>query len=58
MEASVADEVATEQLVTLRIEGVELDKEIKLIVPETLPPTAPAMAMFDAAQSWERGLAV
>jgi LysR family transcriptional regulator, low CO2-responsive transcriptional regulator len=56
MEASVADEVAAEQLVALRIEGVELDKEIMLIVPETLPPTAPAMAMFDAAQSWERGL--
>jgi DNA-binding transcriptional LysR family regulator len=58
MEASVADEVATEQLVALRIEGVELDKEIKLIVPATLPPTAPAMAMFDASQSWERGLPV
>ena len=58
MEASVADEVATEQLVALRIEGVELDKEIVLIVPETLPPTAPAMAMFDAAQCWERGLPV
>jgi DNA-binding transcriptional LysR family regulator len=55
MEASVADEVATGQLVALRIEEVELDKEIMLIVPETLPPTAPAMAMFDAAQSWERG---
>jgi DNA-binding transcriptional LysR family regulator len=58
MEASVADEVATEQLVALRIEGVELDKEIKLIVPATLPPTAPAMAMFDAARSWERGLPI
>lgn len=58
MEASVADEVATEQLVALRIEGVELNKEIKLIVPETLPPTAPAKAMFDASQSWERGLPV
>jgi DNA-binding transcriptional LysR family regulator len=56
MEASVADEVATGQLVALRIEGVELDKEIKLIVPETLPPTAPAMAMFDAVQNWTRGL--
>jgi DNA-binding transcriptional LysR family regulator len=58
MEASVADEVATEQLVALRIEGVELDKEIKLIVPATLPPSAPAMAMFDAAQNWERGLPI
>ena len=58
MEASVADEVATEQLVALRIEGVELNKEINLIVPETLPPTAPAKAMFDASQSWERGLPV
>jgi DNA-binding transcriptional LysR family regulator len=56
MEASVADEVATGRLVALRIEGIELDKEIMLIVPETLPPTAPAMAMFAAAQSWERGL--
>ena len=58
MEASVADEVATGQLVALGIEGVELDKEIKLIVPAALPPTAPAMAMFDACQSWERGLPV
>jgi DNA-binding transcriptional LysR family regulator len=58
MQASVADEVATGQLVALGIEGVELDKEIKLIVPAALPPTAPAMAMFDACQSWERGLPV
>jgi DNA-binding transcriptional LysR family regulator len=58
MEASVADELATERLVALRIEGVELDKEIKLIVPATLPRTAPAKAMFDASQSWERGLPV
>jgi DNA-binding transcriptional LysR family regulator len=58
MEASVADEVATAQLVALRIEGVELAKEIKLIVPEALPPTAPAMAMFEASRLWERGLAI
>ncbi|ANW04544.1 LysR family transcriptional regulator [Bradyrhizobium icense] len=56
MEASVADEVVTEQLVALRIEGVELEKEIKLIVPEALPPTAPARAMFEASLSWERGI--
>ncbi len=54
MEASVADEVAAQQLVALRIEGVELAKEIKLIVPETLPPTAPAMALFKASQNWGR----
>jgi DNA-binding transcriptional LysR family regulator len=58
MEASVADEVATAQLVALRIEGVELAKEIKLIVPEALPPTAPAMAIFEASRLWERGLAI
>ncbi|MEH2505875.1 DNA-binding transcriptional LysR family regulator [Bradyrhizobium sp. AZCC 1578] len=58
MEASVADEVATEQLVALRIEGAQLAKEIKLIVPESLPPTAPAMAMFEASLSWERGLTI
>ena len=56
MEASVADEIATLQLVALRIEGVVLDKEIKLIVPEALPPTAPAMAFFEASQGWVRGL--
>ncbi|WKA26454.1 LysR family transcriptional regulator [Bradyrhizobium roseum] len=58
MEASVADEVATAQLVALRIEGVELAKEIKLIVPEALPPTAPAMAMFEASRLWGRDLAI
>lgn len=58
MEASVADEVATAHLVALRIDGVELAKEIKLIVPEALPPTAPAMAMFEASRLWERGLAI
>lgn len=54
MNASVADEVAARQLVALRIEGIELDKEIKLIVPETLPATAPAMALFEASQRWGR----
>jgi DNA-binding transcriptional LysR family regulator len=58
MGASVADEVATLQLVALRVEGVELEKEIKLIAPETLPPTAPAMAMFEASRSWERSFPV
>jgi DNA-binding transcriptional LysR family regulator len=58
MEASVADEVATAQLVALRIEGVELAKEIKLIVPEALPPTAPALAMFEASRLWGRSLAI
>jgi DNA-binding transcriptional LysR family regulator len=52
LEASVADEIATLQLVALDIEGVELDKEIKLIVPEALPPTAPAMAFFEASRGW------
>jgi hypothetical protein len=40
------------------VEGVELEKEIKLIAPETLPPTAPAMAMFEASRSWERSFPV
>ena len=52
MEASVLDEVAARRLVALRVEGVELAKEIKLIVPETLPATAPAMASFEASRSW------
>lgn len=52
MESSVADEVAARRLVALRVEGVELAKEIKLIVPETLPATAPAMALFEASRSW------
>ena len=55
MESSVAEEVAARRLVALRVEGVELAKEIELIVPDTLPPTAPAMAMFEASQGWERG---
>lgn len=53
MAASVTDEVATEQLVAIRIEGIELEKEIKLVVPATLPPTAPAMAMLEASQNWD-----
>ncbi len=52
MESSVADEVAASRLVALRVEGVELAKEIRLIVPETLPATAPAMALFEASRSW------
>ena len=52
MESAVADEVAARRIVALRIEGIELAKEIKLIVPETLPPTAPAMALFEASQGW------
>ena len=58
MEAAVADEIATRRLVALRIEGVELEKEIKLIVPETLPPTAPAMALFEASRNWARGFPI
>ncbi len=52
MASSVADEVAARRLVALRVEGVELAKEIKLIVPETLPATAPAMALFEASRGW------
>jgi len=52
MESSVTDEVAARRLVALRLEGIELAKEIKLIVPETLPPTAPAMALFEASRGW------
>jgi DNA-binding transcriptional LysR family regulator len=52
MESSVADEVAALRIVALRVDGVDLIKEIKLIVPETLPATAPAMALFEASQSW------
>ena len=52
MESSVADEVAARRLVALRVEGVDLAKEIQLIVPDTLPPTAPAMAMFEASRGW------
>ncbi|WP_291864791.1 LysR family transcriptional regulator [Bradyrhizobium sp.] len=52
METSVADEVAAGRLVALRVDGVELAKEIKLIVPETLPATAPAMALFEASRGW------
>jgi DNA-binding transcriptional LysR family regulator len=55
MLAAVADEVAAGQLVALRIEDVELDKAIKLVIPETLPATAPAMALFAASQGWQRG---
>lgn len=54
MEASVADEVAALRIVALRVEGVDLAKEIKLVVPETLPRTAPAMALFTASQNWGR----
>ncbi len=52
MQSSVADEVAAGRLVALRVEGVDLAKEIKLIVPDTLPPTAPAMALFEASRGW------
>ncbi|MEO6382036.1 MAG: LysR family transcriptional regulator [Nitrobacter sp.] len=52
MESSVADEVAARRLVAIRVEGVELAKEIKLIVPDTLPPTALAMEMFEASRGW------
>lgn len=58
MEASVADEVAKVRLVALRFEGIELAKEIKLVVPESLPTTAPAMALFEASQNWEQGVPV
>lgn len=47
LSAAVADEIASRQLVALQIAGFELVKEIKLIVPETLPSTAPAMAFFE-----------
>jgi DNA-binding transcriptional LysR family regulator len=56
MESSVADEVAALQLVALRVDGVELDKQIKLIVPEALPHAAPAFALFEASQGWARSL--
>ena len=52
MESSVADEVAALRVVALRVEGVELAKEIKLVVPETLPSTAPAMALFEVSRNW------
>ncbi len=55
MQAAVADEVTAGQLVALRIEGVELEKAISLVVPGTLPATAPAMALFAASQGWRRG---
>jgi DNA-binding transcriptional LysR family regulator len=42
MWAAIADEVALGQLVALTIEGVELFKEIKLVVPDGLPSIAPA----------------
>ncbi|CFX08702.1 Transcriptional regulator [Candidatus Filomicrobium marinum] len=43
LEAAVTDEVASGQLVMLPLEGIELAKEIKVIVPDGLPSTAPAM---------------
>lgn len=50
MRSAVADEVAGRQLVALSIKGVQLIKEIKLVVPERLPPTAPAMTFLTDCQ--------
>ncbi|KAF0227375.1 MAG: Transcriptional [Beijerinckiaceae bacterium] len=52
MESSVADEVESGHLVALQIEGIDLAKEIKLIVPEALPASAPAMTLLAASASW------
>ncbi len=50
---ALALQLAIEKVGSLdRVEGVELAKDIKLIVPETLPATAPAMALFEASRSW------
>lgn len=50
MRSAVADEVAGRQLVALSIKGVQLIKEIKLVVPERLPATAPAMTFLADCQ--------
>ncbi|MDP1586034.1 MAG: hypothetical protein Q8M18_21675 [Bradyrhizobium sp.] len=42
------------RLVALRVEGVDLAEE-RLMVPDTLPPTAPAMALFEASRGWGGG---
>ncbi len=46
MKSAVTDEVASRQIIALSIEGVELIKEIKFVVPDQLPPTAPAMTFL------------
>ena len=42
MAAAVADEVSTARLVALRLKGIELAKELKIVAPIGLPDTAPA----------------
>lgn len=46
MRSAVSDEIAAHQLVALSLRGIALSKEIKMVVPEALPSTAPAMGFF------------
>lgn len=46
MRSAVSDEIAARQLVALSLRGIALSKEIKMVVPEALPSTAPAMRFF------------
>lgn len=47
--SSVADEAAAGHLACLDLAGVALVKEIQLVAPEPLPPTAPARRFLDHA---------
>jgi len=53
MKAAVADEIESGQLVAIMIDGIELAKEIQLIVPEGLPATAPAMRFLESCRAGE-----
>ncbi len=49
--AAVVDEVASGQLLALDISGVELNKEIWLVVPQHAPASSPALALMMALQA-------
>jgi DNA-binding transcriptional LysR family regulator len=52
--AAVADEVSAARLVALRLKGIELAEELKIIAPIGLPDTAPA-ARLVAHVLWGSG---
>lgn len=51
MKSSIADEVAGGRLVALPVEGIALEKDIKLIVADKLPATSPAARLVTACCS-------
>lgn len=54
MKAAVADEIEAAHVVALAVHGYELAKDIKLVIPKSLPPTSPATAFFEAGSQLQQ----